>query len=216
MLINALIDAPTSTLLTLSKNPVTTAFLARAIPDSEEVPNICVPNYPKGVPIKPEEYPERVWDRWMRLFSGGNKPDERVRNSITLTAKKTEVYAQLVQTIGFLRAQTVNAVPLQEIVYVIKRLEAERFIKECKPAQECDPLEYPYVMQYADLSGLTPHQAANEILLKAQLCGDMLNKSEYFRLKYMALLRDTNSVGAIDAILIGFRRELYGDMAAVF
>jgi hypothetical protein len=214
MLINALIDAPTATLLTLSTNPITTAFLVRAIPDSEEVLNVSVPNYPKGVPIKPQEYPERVWDKWTRLFSGGNNPDERVRKHVLLTAKKTEAFAEVARIIGLIRAQMMNAVPLQDVVYMTKRLEAERFVKDWKPGQDADPLEYPYVTQYSDLSGLSPQQAANEILLKARLYNDGLFKSEYFRLKYMELIRDTHSVGAIDAIVIGFRRELYGELAA--
>jgi len=215
-LINALIDTSTATLLTLSSSPVTTSFLAQAIPDSEEVINVASPNYPKGVPIKPEEYPERVWDRWMRLFSGGNNPDERVRKHVLLTAKKTEALGELVRTISLMRSQMLSAIPLQEVVYTAKRLEAERFLKTWKPGQDVDVLEYPYVTQYADLSGLTPQQAANEIFLKVRLYDDRLFKSEYFRLKYMELLRDTHSVGAIDAIVIGFRREVYGEMQAVF
>jgi hypothetical protein len=211
MLVNALIDAPTATLLTLNTNLPTIAFLLRAIPDSEHVINVTVPNYPKGLDIKPSTYLDHVWDRYRRLFAAGQPAPTRVRKAALLAAKKAEAFGEVARTLAYMRSMVMSAVPLQDAVYTSKRLEAERFLREGTSA---DPLEYPYIMQFADLSGLAPQQAAEEILLKARLTDDLLLKSEYFRLKYLELLRETSSIGAVDFILIGFRREFFGEKKA--
>lgn len=201
---NALLDASSSTLLLLTPNTPLINFLVGAIPDAEPALAIEVPNYKRGLP-ELGAFP--IWNPRKRLLIASGGADDRIRNAAALATQKAAAATAINSFIGMARARNLEALPLQNLIYAAKRREAERMLN----GGTSDVTAYPYVMQYARLANLEPAVAAAEIALKASLTDEGLLKTEYFRLKYLNLLRRAETVGTIAAITLGFHKEFFGE-----
>lgn len=95
----------------------------------------------------------------------------------------------------------------QETVYINKRLQAIAF-RDAGYPEDVAP-NYPYVLQYADLTGSTLRQAADDIIFKAKLDEDFLAKTELLRLKYFRLVREAEKPEEVAEAYKAFVRESY-------
>lgn len=208
---SALIDANTSALLTLSTNIPVISFLA-ACSEAEHIPLVNYPNYRSHFPIaaaNPDSYPQWTWNSYERTFlpTPSEMLTQRLRNASLLAVKKGRVLNEIAISIQTIRHAVFSGLVCQEQIYTAKKIEALCFKEHYVEGDFIDPIEYPYITQFAELSGLSPPNAAEEILLKARLADDILLKSEYFRLKYLDQLKTADDVALVDPILIEFRKE---------
>jgi hypothetical protein len=184
------------------------SLLAQA-PDTDHAVSVNYPNYMRNIDEivnSPPRWPEHMWNKQDRLFEPTPAAllTNELRQRSLLAHKKGYVLSEIVRGISDARAQVMTGVVLQETVYLTKKSEAQRY----KDAGY--PLLVPtYVRQYADLSGLTPREAADEILFKAHLSDEYLLQSEFFRLKYFNLVKRVTEVALVDQILLEFWREFY-------
>jgi hypothetical protein len=209
--INALIDASSLALLALSPSPSIVSYLARSPMEMEAAYYINHPNYPKGLPMTSvHALPEYSWDGTARKIAPTDRDllTPELAEKSHLAAAKSLALLEMSRAINRCRYQVWRELLLQETVYMTKKLQAEKFKDKKYPKK--DILRYPYVMQYADLSGLSLKDAADEILFKAKLDDEMLAKTEYVRMKYFNLVRDVPTREATQKALEQFRLEICG------
>ena len=207
---SALVDAATSALLVLSSYPYVVSYLAKSPSlEAEEFHGVNWPHYREKFPIKEGgylSYPGWTWDAHTRRFSP--TPEELITPELKqrslLAVKKCSALWEMVYELSVSRYAMWRGPILQETVYLTKRQQALAY------REEHDILRYPYVLQYAELAGLTPRAAADEILFKGRLDDELLARTEFLRLKYFNQLRDAATVEEIEPILRTFRRETYG------
>jgi hypothetical protein len=213
--ISALVDAATSALLALSPYPYVVSYLAKSPPlEAEEYHGVNWPHYREKFPIKEGgflSYPGWTWSLETRRFSRTPAPlvTPELKQRSLLAVKKCSALWEMVYELSVSRYAMWRGPILQETVYLAKRQQAQAYKDGGYP--EGDILKYPFVLQYADLAGLTPRAAADEILFKARLDDELLARTEFLRLKYFNQLRDAAMVEEIEPILRTFRRETYRD-----
>jgi hypothetical protein len=209
--VSALIDVSTLALLFLSPSVPAVVFLASAMGESEHAYCVNYPHYLQDFPtakLPPKAWPEWTWDKRKRLFVP--TPDDlltdRLRQYALLAATKAQAWVEVVRALTMARYPLVQGLPMQDVVYISKKTQAQRYKDAGYPE---DDLEYPYVIQYADFSGLTMRAAADEILLKSSFADDLLLKSEFFRLKYFERITKVNHPEEAERIIFDFRRDFY-------
>jgi hypothetical protein len=209
---SALLDATTSALLFLSTRIPVIVFLTKAMSEADHEYCVNYPNYLQEFPqtaIEPVRWPEWTWNGDTRLFEP--TPKELITERLTLFAalagKKAQALVEVIRTLTMARYPVWEGMPMQDVIYVTKKLQAQRYKDAGYP--EGANLDYSYVLQWADFAGLSMKAAADEILLKASFADDQLLKSELFRLKYYGRIRDVNTVEEVDRLVLDFRREFY-------
>ncbi|PWT76946.1 MAG: hypothetical protein C5B60_03455 [Chloroflexi bacterium] len=209
---SALIDASTSALLFLTQRIPVIVFLARTMSEADHMYAVNFPNYVADFPVAklaPEVWPEWTWEEGPRVFVPTPREliTDRLRQYALLAVKKSQALVEVTRALTMARYPVLEGVPMQEVIYVAKKMQAQRYKDAGYPQN--DDLEYPYVLQYADFSGLTMRAAADEILLKASLTDDLLLKSEFFRLKYFERIKKATLPEEAERIIFDFRREFY-------
>ncbi len=208
---SAIIDSATRVLLITSSRIPIISFLTEITPDVARINSASYPNYIGKFPlakVDPYRYPEWTWDGELRIFSP-TPPEvlsDLLRWQSALMVKKGRLLSDIIQGITFIRYPSWSGIMLQEHVYITKKMQAQRF-RDQNYAQ-MNILNFPYVLQYSDHSGLSPRAAADEILFKAQLDDDMLAKSELLRLKYFSLVKDAD-MDTVDVVAHNFWQEMY-------
>lgn len=186
-------------------------LLAKSPMEMEAVYYCNYPNYPKNFPFAlnvPTSYPLWRWDDKDRVFTRGVEVNElNLREKGNLARAKCYVLGEMGKTISRCRYGVWREILLQETVYMTKKLQAQAF-KDKKYPQK-DLLRYPYVLQYAEVSGLKPKAAADEILFKAQLDDELLCKTETLRLRYFGQVRDATTSEAVKKAFDEFRLEVH-------
>jgi hypothetical protein len=215
---SALLDTSTFALLTLTQRIPIISFLAQTPIEGEHFYAVNYPNYLKKFEIADANYssfPGWTWNLKERLFIPTPKHllTDRLRKASLLAVKKSHVLFEIMRTLSWSRNPVLSGIPMQETVYITKKIQAQRYKDSNYPNEPFHfpyvAQNFPYVVQYSELSGLTMQQAADEILLKASFDDELLLKSEYFRLKYYDQLRKVTEIALIDPILINFREEFY-------
>jgi hypothetical protein len=211
--ISALVDTFTQAVLALSAYPSIVSVLAKSQPlEAEQIHAVNWPNYQQKFPlgsVAPQTYPNWKWEganerRFVPTAKDLVTPDLQRRSQLAI--KKVEVLGRISVELSMLRFPVLRGVLGQELVYAAKRAQAQHY----KDHPKRDVLNYPYVLQYADLSSLTPHQAADEILFKAHLDDEVLLRTEFIRLKYFELINDATKMDDFEPIIKDFRHDAYG------
>jgi hypothetical protein len=212
-----LIDTHTGALLLLSPEPPIIAFLYKAMPATRPEWSVNFPNYlAEPVPLAgmtaPATAPHWTWHRVGRRFEPTAKTllGQRLLWAAALARKKADALSELNAIIGNARNLLWSGVLLQETVNLTKRWQALAFRAAGYP--EHDLLGYPYVLQYAEVTGLPMKTAADEILFRAELDDEILAKTEAIRLKYLDRLRTADYDATVDALMVAFRTEIFGEI----
>lgn len=208
---SALFDAQTTALIALSQYPYIISFLAKSRTlEAEQAHAVNLPNYRANFTLVNQSYqvfPSWSWDMETRRFSPTPMhlitPELKQRSEMAM--RKVVALAEIAYELSVARYPVWRGVLMQEMVYAAKRAQAQHY----KDHPGVDVMHYPYVMQYADFAGLTPHEAANEILFKARLDDDLLLNTEMTRLKYFGLVEVASAAKELDSILKQFRRDIY-------
>jgi hypothetical protein len=201
----ALLDNQTHTLLVVGKSFQLINFLREYIPESA----LC--SLPSST--KKEEvffnsllYSNNCyllkWDFSKREFIKNNKISDQLREKSTFSQNKYECLREIASHIEFIRSLFKKTIGYQEIIYLSKKLEAEKFKNNRYPENEI--LNYPYILQYAEYKEISFKESADAILLKATMGNEMLAKTEILRLNYFNKVKDATSKKDLDDILNQF------------
>lgn len=205
-----LTDLATGAVLAVSYHPAAISFLKQTMPDTEYVPNANYPKYAFSFPLvvmPPEQYHLWAWTRSRELVP--IRPDvitDRLKERSALAVAKRNVLNRVINDINAARSRRLGIV-LQDHIYLLKSHEAQRF--KANNYDESDILSYPYVLQYADVAGISMRDAADDIIFKAKMSNDELARTEFLRLKFFGKIRDAQTPAELPAISEEFTRELY-------
>lgn len=208
-----LIDFGTKIVLAGSSHVAAVEFLLGCSPDKEaHVSFVQHPNYTESLFLRSiplEELPLWTWDGKNRLFVPTDQRHltDTVRARSRLAMSRLNVVSRIINNLNMARNPVNTGIIAQEVVYLTKRLEARRF--KDLGYDESYIFEYPFVLQYAELVGISPKQAADDILLKASLDDQILEKTEFLRLKYFNRIRKENDPNKMEEILVDFYRDCY-------
>lgn len=187
-----LVDSATLTVLVASSNPSVITFLAECTPDTRAVISAQFPKYTRGFPlarVASVAYPEWTWSGKDRTLTHAPSktisPALRIKSE--LASAKAPVLAAMMAGINKSRSPAQTGFVLQETIYMIKQFQARAF--RDSGYDESRVIEYPFILQYADSAGISPAQAADDILFKAKLDEDYLLRTEGLRLTYVERLR---------------------------
>ncbi|MDP3645486.1 MAG: hypothetical protein Q8R25_00155 [bacterium] len=207
---NLLVDANRN-VLTMSMFPAVINFLHACMYDAIPIWHANYPNYIESFPLHltaPEEYPEWNWHFKKRVLEKTVPEVTSVlRDKARLAHSKGMTIGKIMVALRQVRYALDTGVPFQETVYSLKRAQSERF-KE-NDYDEKLMLEYPFVMQYADFANVSPQQATDDILFKAQLDEDILVKTEFLRLKYFNAVKKA-TLDELPALFEEFKLDLSG------
>ncbi len=209
---SVLVDSPTSSVLILSQSAPIVWCLSKYNADTQPYTYVNYPHYVRDFPFArcpPVKYPEWTWVVGKRLFepTPPNLLTDELRRASALAVKKAGALEDVMRVVSIARYPVWRGVLLQEQVYVVKQAQAQRYKDEGYPD---NVLPYPYVLQYADYSGLSPREAADEILFKARLDDEHLVKTEAIRLRYFDRIRDAKNLDDMVPILADFKQEIFG------
>lgn len=207
-----LCQSNTGVVLTITTDLAALAFLQESIPDTFYSPSVNYPNYVGYfflLEMPPDQYPEWMWNGAARSFEGTKRHllTDSVRSLSALAHKKSEVMSTIMGEINESRRKVGNGLFFQDRVYLMKENQARDF--SGSGYNENDILKYPYVLQYADYKNISLRQAADDILLKAQIANDHLAKTELLRLKYFDKVRGAQAVDDLERVRSDFIRECY-------
>jgi len=198
-------------------------FLQEVFPDTGYVSAADEPHYRKprlfsrkrlpidGLP--PESLPLWRWDKPSRRIvrSPEHIVTPAIREKAVLAQAKARAIERIMLHLSIARYSLRTGVELQEIVYVNKRTQAEKF--RDSGYDESSLLEYPHVLNYADFAGISLREAADTIILKAKLDDQLLAKTELLRLRYFKNVADAKSVKDLSTIIESFFRDCYWNAA---
>lgn len=215
-LYHVLLDTHTNTVLAVGKNEAVMVFLRECTPDTHCSFSVNMPNYTKRKVFssgdffltseEPDSLPRWKWYGKKRVFLR-LKPEVVNTNLVTrarLACAKNRVIEQIMREISYARLDITTGVALQETIYQDKRMQAKAF--RDSGYNESQVMKYPYIFQYADFSGTSFRQAADDILLKSRLDDAILMKTEATRLEYFDKVKKAQTERDLQAILNDFQR----------
>lgn len=214
---DALLDYTTWSVMTISTNPAVILFLKECTDETRHIRAVNYPNYTNTKSLflapfflastNPENYPKWAWDAPKRLFSKTRTKliNEKLLARSRFADHKKEAIEKIIIVINQARLSSrINTVS-QEIIYFTKKTQAKAF----KDSGYDDALiaQCPYILQYADYAGISLQQATDDILFKAKLDGDNLEKTELLRMKYFNKVRKATTSEELTAISSEFNLE---------
>ena len=209
---DALVDSTTRSVLAVSEHRSAVIFVYKCTADTKHIPFVNFPHYPDpffllSYPI--EDYPKWAWTGKGRLLEQTKDalvPKETLAR-VRLANEKLKLISQIITDLNIARQRIGTGIEFQETVYLTKKTQAQQF-KDSGYDEE-SVIEYPFVLQYADLAGITPRQATDDILFKAQLSDDVLAKTELLRLKYFRRVKAASKPEQMSIIREEFMRDFF-------
>lgn len=149
------------------------------------------------------------WNRKQRRLepTPEQKRTAQVVKMSRLMGHKENLISRIMTQLDNIPRRALAGLQFQSIIYFAKKLQAQAFRDSGYDEQKA--LASPYVLQYANHAGISPRQAADDILLKAKFTDDILMKTEMLRLKYFGKVRKAATVGELDAIHQEFVRDFF-------
>jgi hypothetical protein len=160
-----------------------------------------------AVPVAPGDFDlTRCWE-W------GFEKGQMVRMKEALPDEMVEQYKFILtlclcidyinKKIRFIHRSVGKDLPLQQTVYLLKKEQAEKVIS----TGTTDPLEVPFVTQWAEIRGIDTMQAAKEINFKFNDTMYRLIDAEKMRLTFVNRLKVSKSYDELYDILEKFDKE---------
>lgn len=134
--------------------------------------------------------------------------NEAVRAKSQFVQKFYKIFKEIYQVIEYrrLRESGKTTLAFQELIYAAKRAEAERFRDHNYNVENI--LDFPYILQYAELKNISHKQAADEIIFKSKLSNNMLAKTEFMRLKHFGLLKEAKTIEELEEVHKNFKIDM--------
>ncbi len=208
---NALIDAGTNALLAIDGSTAALTYLTECIPDSAYIKGVSFPGAYFVLKIfkRIDELPAWTWDKQRRRFVPTRRDilTSSILEKSRLARAKLDAINTMMTHLSAVRYKVFPGLVLQEFVYLTKRSQAQRFLDS--DGDESTTLDVPYVVQYADLRGISTRQAAEDIVFKANMYDQILANTELLRLRYFGKVRSACTPEEMETILEEFTRDLY-------
>jgi len=201
------IDAGNNTLVAIGTHIPAIVFLRDSLMDTIYDIGIVSPDVLQIKKSDPRTYPEWSWDFGTRVFTKTNPAiiTGGMRERAVLAAKKGEIISRASYVINRGRDKLNSGLFFQETIYATKQKQAQ-LLKDAGFDQTL-AASAPYVVQYADESGMSLQDAAEEILFQAQLFHEHLEKTEKVRLALFRKIKRARTPGELDEIMERFQRE---------
>lgn len=136
------------------------------------------------------------WDFGSKTFLKNKNVTASLQKKSSLASIKYKTLEKILLNIVALRNRVKKTLPYQETIYLLKRIQAERFKDRGYPENEM--MEYSYVLQYADLEKISLKESADRILFKSNIDSELLAKTELLRLTYFNKLRVAESLEEVE------------------
>ena len=201
------IDAGNNTLVAIGTQIPAIVFLRESFMDTIYDVGIVSPEVLQIKASDPRTYPEWSWDFANRVFTKTNPAiiTKGMRERAVLAAKKGEIIFRASYVINRGRDKVNPGLLFQETIYATKQKQAQ-LLKDAGFDQTL-AASAPYVVQYADESGMSLQDAAEDILFQAQLFHEHLEKTEKVRLALFRKIRRARTPAELDDIMERFQRE---------
>jgi hypothetical protein len=211
---SALVETSNDVLLALGADEAPLVLLNEWMSDTYLVAYADFPNYKRRFPlasVDPATYPGWTWNRESRTFARtpATLRTDEINRASRLVVAKQEALKDVIRFLNVARRRVQTGVNFQETVYLVKRQQASAF--KAAEYREDNLIQYPYVAQYAEITGLSLKDAANEILFKATLDDDLLANTERIRILYFKKIREATDPEMIPMIVAEFMRESFGN-----
>lgn len=193
-------DASNDTLIAVGRHPAPLVLLFESMLNT--IYFSSVPTDPKvAQSLVPSTCPEWSVNRTKRALYKTNPAavTSEMRDRCVFAAKKVRAFEQALHSINRHRDRVATGLFMQEMIYAEKEHQAQQFRDanfETTPG--------PYVAQYAEYAGISPQQAAEEILFQAQLDREHLKHTEYTRLRLFGKLKRAATAEELDVIFAEF------------
>lgn len=209
-----LVDSASKCLLAASSGVSGPAFLNGCMPDTyfvswAERPHYVGQDFDKL--FVEADYPKWSWVRRKRRFVPTN-PDVLNDNLFArsrLAMAKLRAVEEITRHLNTSRNRLFTGLILQDTIYMIKFIEAMRFIESGYDEKRI--LEFPYVLQYSEFAEIPLRQAADDIYLKARLDSHFLLNTEALRLKYFKIIKAAETPADLNGVTEAFRLECFNN-----
>lgn len=207
--VSLLVDVSTRAVLAMSSNVGAINLLADCTMDSYHIPYFDHPHYrDKALPSPVGgSLAHWTWSTKTRTLvpTRSDIVTVELHARSKLAIAKLATARRIMQIISTARSRLASGIELQETVYLTKKIQAKGF--KDSGYDEASLIEYPYVLQYADLINASAREAADDILLKAKLADDVLAKTELLRLAHFDKLKKARAADELEHIFEDFYRE---------
>lgn len=194
------------------------------VPTINTLDEICintVPKYSQNFPattVLPEAASMKepfkiIWsfesNRW--VISDKDFTFEEMYTNALLIEKAAALDEINYRTVHY-RRPVFNSVAVQESIYLMKYQEALEIKNTLGDITE--PWNYPFVHDYADLTGIDIRQAAEEIIIQHGIYRTRLSNTETLRIKYTRQIKECKEIENIYKIMNSFYSdgEVYGKL----
>lgn len=199
LILKGLFDIPTGVLLVSGNNFQVINLLKEFILDSEirffKSPSV-------GIFRSGDDFPAvnifLRWDNKESRYMQAEHVSDTLKNVRVIARAKYCVLEKILNAIHSFRLNFKKNILFQELIYQAKKEQSLRF-RECA-YNEASIYDYPYILQYADLRGITFREAADEIIIKAEMESSLLEKSELMRLRYLTAVKNAKDVAETEAV----------------
>ncbi|MDB5238639.1 MAG: hypothetical protein JWM46_909 [Candidatus Kaiserbacteria bacterium] len=195
---NLIIDVSNNSVVAIGSYLPAMLFVSESIMDTKCIMEIRVTSELERIAkAVPRSYPEWSYGSNELKKTSAHLITEDMRDRCELATAKIAAMTTIMFRINRLRSQRFSGLSFQEQIYMNKESEAKR-LKE-------NGYEHPeqalYVAQYAEVSGTSLEQAAEEILLQATLNREYLAKTERIRLEVYKSMKAAKTVEEVNKIL---------------
>jgi hypothetical protein len=204
---SVVVDAGTNTLVAIGTHIPAMVFLRDCLLDTIYDVGVVAPEVLKIKAAAPRTYPEWSWDMRTRAFSRTNPAiiTDGMRERAVLAAKKGEIITRASYLINRARDKVNMGLLFQETIYAAKQRQAQA-LKDAA-YNEAHAAAVPYVVQYADDSGMSLQDAADDILFQSQLFHEHLEKTEKVRLALFRKIKRAKTTWELDQIMERFQKD---------
>jgi len=203
---SAVIDTSDDTLIAIGTHQAALRFVNESMMDTLLVPDIVSRDVLSIKTSGPRSFPEWSWSHSTWKFKKTNPLiiTEQMRERAILAEKKVEVISYFMYSINRLRGKLDTGFSFQMMIYTEKERQAQS-LREANFDERLAP-KIPYVVQYAENSGVSLQQAAEEILFQAQLDHEYLAKTEKVRLALFKKIKLAKTSLELNEIYSTFRK----------
>jgi hypothetical protein len=201
------VDAGNNTLLAIGTHIPALVFLRDCFMDTIYDIGIVSPEVLEIKESDPRTHPEWSWDIRTRAFTRTNPAiiTEAMRQRAVLAAKKAEIVTRASYLINRARDKVNTGLFFQETIYATKQKQAQ-LLKDAG-FDQARAASAPYVVQWADETGMSLQDAAEDILFQAQLFHEHLEKTERVRLALFRKIKRAKTPWELEQAMERFQRD---------
>jgi len=136
-------------------------------------------------------------------------PGENIDEYRKFVEYKLWSYYDILTKINLARVKEIEICAGQSEVYKMKYDQAVLLAQHSYDPELVGRNRVQLVLDYAELDNCTITQAANQIILQYTMHLEMLTKTEWFRIKYMRLLKDAKTAADVKQVMDNLHKETF-------